>query len=160
MALLRTTETLTSSKNALQCRRSLTTFTLPDLPYDYGALEPAIGGQIMQIHQQKHHQTYVTNYNNALQQLHDASEKVDASAVVKLQRAIKFNGGGFFLFSSSLYRFFRVFRFDFVDVRVCDHVIIYKIRFICQIISLIKYDRMVLVTVRTIKFDSVTFLVF
>jgi len=74
--------------------RSLQTFTLPDLPYDYGSLEPAISGEIMQLHHQKHHQTYVTNYNKALEQLDDAMSKGDASSVVKLQSAIKFNGGG------------------------------------------------------------------
>ncbi|KAI4383939.1 hypothetical protein MLD38_009717 [Melastoma candidum] len=74
--------------------RSLVTFSLPDLPYDYGALEPAISGEIMQLHHQKHHQTYVTNYNKALEQLEEASNKGDAPAVVKLQSAIKFNGGG------------------------------------------------------------------
>ncbi|XP_074280526.1 superoxide dismutase [Mn], mitochondrial isoform X2 [Silene latifolia] len=89
-----TRKTLASSATSPLQWRSLTTFTLPDLPYDYGALEPAIDGQIMQIHHQKHHQTYVTNYNKALEQLHEASEKGDASAVVKLQSAIKFNGGG------------------------------------------------------------------
>lgn len=79
--------------------RGFQTFSLPDLPYDYGALEPAISGEIMQLHHQKHHQTYVTNYNKALEQLHDAIAKGDAAAVVKLQSAIKFNGGGL----SSLY---------------------------------------------------------
>ncbi|XP_010486715.1 PREDICTED: superoxide dismutase [Mn] 1, mitochondrial-like [Camelina sativa] len=74
--------------------RGIQTFTLPDLPYDYGALEPAISGEIMQIHHQKHHQTYVTNYNNALEQLDQAVSKGGTSAVVKLQSAIKFNGGG------------------------------------------------------------------
>ncbi|KAG7576782.1 Manganese/iron superoxide dismutase C-terminal [Arabidopsis thaliana x Arabidopsis arenosa] len=74
--------------------RGIQTFTLPDLPYDYGALEPAISGEIMQIHHQKHHQAYVTNYNNALEQLDQAVNKGDASTVVKLQSAIKFNGGG------------------------------------------------------------------
>ncbi|KAK6929562.1 Manganese/iron superoxide dismutase, C-terminal [Dillenia turbinata] len=77
----------------LQCR-GLQTFTLPDLPYDYGALEPAISAEIMKLHHQKHHQTYVTNYNKALEQLDDAINKGDAPAVVKLQSTLKFNGGG------------------------------------------------------------------
>ncbi|KAM3344850.1 superoxide dismutase [Capsicum galapagoense] len=74
--------------------RCVQTFSLPDLSYDYGALEPAISGEIMQLHHQKHHQTYITNYNNALQQLHDAINKGDSPIVAKLQSAIKFNGGG------------------------------------------------------------------
>lgn len=74
--------------------RGLQTFTLPDLAYDYGALEPVISGEIMQLHHQKHHQTYITNYNKALEQLDDAIAKGDASTAVKLQSAIKFNGGG------------------------------------------------------------------
>ncbi|PWA71273.1 Manganese/iron superoxide dismutase [Artemisia annua] len=74
--------------------RGLQTFTLPDLSYDYGALEPAISGEIMQIHHQKHHQAYITNYNKALEQLNEAIAKGDASTAVKLQSAIKFNGGG------------------------------------------------------------------
>ncbi|XP_058207367.1 superoxide dismutase [Mn], mitochondrial-like [Rhododendron vialii] len=77
-----------------QSTRGLQTFSLPDLPYDYGALEPAISGEIMQIHHQKHHQTYVTNYNKSLEQLDAAMAKGCASTVVKLQAAIKFNGGG------------------------------------------------------------------
>ncbi|MQM19533.1 hypothetical protein Taro_052539 [Colocasia esculenta] len=74
--------------------RKLQTFSLPDLPYDYGALEPAISGEIMRIHHQKHHQAYITNYNKALEQLDEAMAKGDASRVVGLQSAIKFNGGG------------------------------------------------------------------
>ncbi|XP_047045405.1 superoxide dismutase [Mn] 3.4, mitochondrial [Lolium rigidum] len=74
--------------------RGVATFTLPDLPYDYGALEPAISGEIMRLHHQKHHATYVANYNKALEQLDAAVSKGDASAVVQLQGAIKFNGGG------------------------------------------------------------------
>ncbi|KAK6163854.1 hypothetical protein DH2020_000718 [Rehmannia glutinosa] len=68
--------------------------SLPELPYDYGALEPAISGEIMLLHHQKHHKTYVTNFNKALQQLEDAVSKSDASAIVQLQSALKFNGGG------------------------------------------------------------------
>lgn len=74
--------------------RGLQTFSLPDLPYDYGALEPAISGDIMRIHHQKHHQAYITNYNKALEQLSDAISAGDSTSVAKLQSAIKFNGGG------------------------------------------------------------------
>ncbi|XP_075502601.1 superoxide dismutase [Mn], mitochondrial-like [Primulina tabacum] len=81
-------------RNASFGFRSLQTFSLPDLSYDYDALEPAISGEIMQLHHQKHHQTYITNYNKALEQLDAAVSKGDASTVVKLQSAIKFNGGG------------------------------------------------------------------
>ncbi|TVU18818.1 hypothetical protein EJB05_34932, partial [Eragrostis curvula] len=79
---------------AAAARGVATTVSLPDLPYDFGALEPAISGEIMQLHHQKHHATYVTNYNKALEQLDAAVSKGDASAVVQLQGAIKFNGGG------------------------------------------------------------------
>uniref|UniRef100_I1PUF0 Superoxide dismutase n=1 Tax=Oryza glaberrima TaxID=4538 RepID=I1PUF0_ORYGL len=79
---------------AAAAARGVTTVALPDLPYDYGALEPAISGEIMRLHHQKHHATYVANYNKALEQLDAAVAKGDAPAVVHLQSAIKFNGGG------------------------------------------------------------------
>ena len=41
-------------------------FTLPDLPYDYNALEPHIDARTMEIHHSKHHNAYVTNANAAL----------------------------------------------------------------------------------------------
>ncbi|XP_050936311.1 superoxide dismutase [Mn], mitochondrial-like isoform X3 [Cucumis melo] len=82
--------------------RGLQTFSLPDLAYDYGALEPVINAEIMQLHHQKHHQAYITNYNKALEQLHEAINKGHTSTVVKLQSAIKFNGG-VYLFSSLIY---------------------------------------------------------
>jgi len=68
--------------------------TLPDLPYDYGALEPIISGEIMKIHHQKHHQAYVNNFNIAQEKYLDAEAKGDISTMVSLQGAIKFNGGG------------------------------------------------------------------
>jgi len=69
-------------------------YTLPDLPYDVGALEPAISAEIMTIHHAKHHNTYVTNLNAALDKYADAEAKRDVAAMVALQGAIKFNGGG------------------------------------------------------------------
>ncbi|CAL9184666.1 superoxide dismutase [Mn], mitochondrial-like [Musa acuminata AAA Group] len=74
--------------------RGLKVAALPDIEYDYGALEPAISGEIMRLHHQKHHKAYVSNYNDALEKLDAAMAKGDVPAVVRLQSAIKFNGGG------------------------------------------------------------------
>ena len=41
-------------------------YTLPDLPYDYSALEPHVSGRIMELHHDKHHAAYVTNLNNLI----------------------------------------------------------------------------------------------
>lgn len=49
--------------------------TLPDLAYDYNALEPVISAEIMQLHHGKHHQAYVNNLNIALEQLEEAKAK-------------------------------------------------------------------------------------
>uniref|UniRef100_A0A182M0F1 Superoxide dismutase n=1 Tax=Anopheles culicifacies TaxID=139723 RepID=A0A182M0F1_9DIPT len=68
--------------------------TLPDLPYDFGALEPVICREIMELHHQKHHNAYVTNLNAAEEQLQDAVAKKDVSKIIQLGNAIKFNGGG------------------------------------------------------------------
>merc|ERR1712107_456536 len=68
--------------------------TLPDLPYDYNALEPVISAEITQIHHSKHHQTYVNNLNMVEEKLSDAVAKNDVSSVIGLHGALKFNGGG------------------------------------------------------------------
>ncbi len=67
---------------------------LPDLPYDYDALEPVISKEIMELHHKKHHQTYVTKLNEALEQNAEAENKNDLATQITLQGAIKFNGGG------------------------------------------------------------------
>ncbi|KAI8105946.1 hypothetical protein M9434_000524 [Picochlorum sp. BPE23] len=68
--------------------------TLPDLPYDYSALNPVIIPEIMELHHKKHHQTYVTNLNSFLEQLAEAEHAGDVNKMIALQSAIKFNGGG------------------------------------------------------------------
>lgn len=70
------------------------TYQLPDLPYDYSALEPVIAGEIMELHHKKHHNAYVTNLNKAIEQYAEAEKKGDVAAMIALQSAIKFNGGG------------------------------------------------------------------
>ena len=69
-------------------------YTLPELPYDYSALEPHISGRIMQLHHDKHHNAYVTGANTALDQLADAREKGDFANINKLTRDLAFNLGG------------------------------------------------------------------
>ena len=49
--------------------------SLPDLNYDYSSLEPHIDAKTMEIHHTKHHQTYVTNLNKALDQHPDLFDK-------------------------------------------------------------------------------------
>lgn len=74
-------------------------YRLPDLRYDYGALEPHISGRIMELHHDKHHATYVTGANTALEQLDEAREKEDFSRLAALERALAFNLSGHVLHS-------------------------------------------------------------
>jgi Fe-Mn family superoxide dismutase len=69
-------------------------YTLPDLAYDYSALEPSISGAIMELHHSKHHQTYVTGANTALAQLAEARDSDNLANVNKLEKDLAFNLGG------------------------------------------------------------------
>ena len=69
-------------------------YTLPDLDYDYGALEPHISGQINELHHGKHHATYVKGANDALAKLAEAREKGDHSAILLNEKNLAFNLGG------------------------------------------------------------------
>lgn len=68
--------------------------SLPDLRYDYNALEPVVSAEIMQLHHSKHHATYVNNLNVAEEKCAEAAAKGDISTVIALGPALKFNGGG------------------------------------------------------------------
>jgi Fe-Mn family superoxide dismutase len=77
-------------------------FTLPDLPYDYAALEPHVDEQTMRIHHDKHHQTYVTNLNAALEKHPEFDAGGDIDALMRrldevpedIRGAVRNNGGG------------------------------------------------------------------
>src|SRR5690554_4550599 len=69
-------------------------YTLPDLPYDYAALEPHISGRIMELHHDKHHAAYVTGANTALEKLAEAREAGDFAAVNLHEKNLAFNLGG------------------------------------------------------------------
>jgi len=76
-------------------------FELPQLPYGYDALEPHIDKETMNIHHTKHHNTYVTNLNNALEGQADLASKsveeliADLDSVPEsIRTAVRNNGGG------------------------------------------------------------------
>lgn len=75
--------------------------TQAPLPYDYAALEPHIDAKTMEIHYSKHHTTYITNLNNALQKYPDLAGKSaeelirDLKSVPEdIRTAVRNNGGG------------------------------------------------------------------
>lgn len=74
-------------------------YTLPDLSYDYSALEPHISGKTLELHHGKHHAAYVINANSVLDQLTDARSKMDFTRLAALERALAFNLSGHILHS-------------------------------------------------------------
>jgi len=77
------------------------TFELPDLPYDYNALEPVIDEETMKLHHDKHHATYIANLNKALEG-HDDLLSMPIEELLKnvnqvpegKKQAVINNGGG------------------------------------------------------------------
>ncbi|HXU11153.1 MAG TPA: superoxide dismutase [Candidatus Binatia bacterium] len=74
-------------------------YTLPDLDYDFGALEPHISGTIMELHHGKHHAGYVKNANLTLGRLDEARAMEDFTRLAALERALAFNLSGHILHS-------------------------------------------------------------
>jgi Fe-Mn family superoxide dismutase len=75
-------------------------YTLPELPYPTNALEPHIDAKTMEIHHDKHHGTYVTKLNEALQgagapdqSIEDLCRNIN-SVPEKIRTAVRNNGGG------------------------------------------------------------------
>ena len=71
-------------------------FTLPDLPYDYDALDRSIDARTMEIHHTKHHNTYVTKLNAAVEGTEHADKPLEdlLGHVSQLPTAVRNNGGG------------------------------------------------------------------
>lgn len=73
-------------------------YELPNLAYDYDALEPSIDAKTMEIHHSKHHQGYTTKFNAAIEgtELENADLEDILSSVSKHSAAVRNNGGGFY----------------------------------------------------------------
>jgi Fe-Mn family superoxide dismutase len=74
-------------------------YSLPDLPYDYGALEPHYSGQILELHHDKHHAAYVAGANTTLEKLDEARSKEEFGTIVGLEKTLAFNVSGHVLHS-------------------------------------------------------------
>ncbi|MFF0771175.1 superoxide dismutase [Nonomuraea wenchangensis] len=69
-------------------------YSLPDMPYDYAALEPAITGEILELHHAKHHAAYVEGANDTLERLAEARDKGEFGGLVGLEKTYAFNLSG------------------------------------------------------------------
>jgi Fe-Mn family superoxide dismutase len=74
-------------------------YSLPELPYDYAALEPHISGQIIELHHDKHHNTYVQGANTTVDKIAAARDADDFGAIVGLEKTLAFNLSGHVLHS-------------------------------------------------------------
>lgn len=76
-----------------------TKYALPELNYDYAALEPHISGRIMELHHGKHHAAYVKGLNDVLEQIGESRQKEDWSRLPAQERALAFHLSGHILHS-------------------------------------------------------------
>src|SRR5258707_729432 len=75
------------------------TYTLPDLPFDPGALEPHLSARILELHHDKHHAAYVKGANTALDKLQEIRASGDFATISMLERNLAFNVSGHVLHS-------------------------------------------------------------
>ncbi|HET7398829.1 MAG TPA: superoxide dismutase [Intrasporangium sp.] len=69
-------------------------YTLPELPYDYAALEPHISARIMELHHSKHHKAYVDGANAAVAKLEEMRSSGDFAAINGVEKNLAFHLGG------------------------------------------------------------------
>jgi Fe-Mn family superoxide dismutase len=74
-------------------------YSLPELPYDYAALEPHYSAQVLELHHDKHHAAYVSGANTALDKLDQARSSDDFGTINQLQKNLAFHLSGHVLHS-------------------------------------------------------------
>ena len=77
----------------------MATYTLPELPYDYAALEPHYSAEVLELHHDKHHKAYVDGANTALDKLDQARTSDDFGTINQLQKNLAFHLSGHVLHS-------------------------------------------------------------
>jgi superoxide dismutase, Fe-Mn family len=70
------------------------TYSLPELDYDYAALEPYYSAQMLELHHSKHHAAYVSGLNTVLDQLGAVRDSNDFEAITGLEKKLAFNLSG------------------------------------------------------------------
>ncbi len=74
-------------------------YFLPELKYDYSALEPHISGKLLELHHDKHHRLYVDTANDLIDQLLEARRSEDFAKIASLESTMAFNVSGHVLHS-------------------------------------------------------------
>jgi Fe-Mn family superoxide dismutase len=74
-------------------------YSLPELPYDYAALEPHYSAEVLELHHDKHHAAYVAGANTALEKLDQARTSDDFGTINQLQKNLAFHLSGHVLHS-------------------------------------------------------------
>ena len=69
-------------------------YTLPDLKYDHGQLEPHLSARILQLHHDKHHLAYVNGANETLEKLEEARKSGNFGAINALEKSLAFHISG------------------------------------------------------------------
>jgi Fe-Mn family superoxide dismutase len=69
-------------------------YSLPDLPYDYAALEPHLSGRILELHHDKHHKAYVDGANKVMERLQEARATSDFGTINQLEKNLAFHLSG------------------------------------------------------------------
>ena len=74
-------------------------YSLPDLPYDYAALEPHYSAEVLELHHDKHHKAYVDGANTTFEKLGQARDSGDFGTINQLEKNMAFHLSGHVLHS-------------------------------------------------------------